>query len=250
MRIKQENDKIVLVDSTRDSLTITWPAIPGALRYVLEYRKHKGSKEFKVLSSKLTKTQVCKKNLTGKSPTNEFFFRVGAIMGPTSENDENNKNKANGDSNDERPKKWLTHSIPFKLLEPHEFQMEAPVVMQDDEGDVHNLVISWKRSCMKDCNFQYELQMREFRDGMPWQTIATGLRGTTVKKKNLTSRNGYQFRVRPVARLVRGGCKKDDVLNSPTKSPAAKRQRNSVATTAPRERPFSPPSAPEVAKTS
>jgi thiol-disulfide isomerase/thioredoxin len=39
--------------------------------------------------------------------------------------------------------------------------------------------------------------MRENEGGKPWETIATSLSNTEVKKKNLISKHGYQFRVRP-----------------------------------------------------
>jgi thiol-disulfide isomerase/thioredoxin len=39
--------------------------------------------------------------------------------------------------------------------------------------------------------------MRENNGGSQWSTIASSLSGTEVKKKNLTSDLGYQFRVRP-----------------------------------------------------
>jgi len=45
----------------------------------------------------------------------------------------------------------------------------------------------------------YELQMRENGGGDIWKTVAPALGGTEVRKKNLISDRGYQFRVRPVA---------------------------------------------------
>ena len=51
----------------------------------------------------------------------------------------------------------------------------------------------------------YKLQMRENDGAVPWSTIAQCLSGTEVRKKNLTSRKGYMFRVRPVLRGETGG---------------------------------------------
>ena len=69
--------------------------------------------------------------------------------------------------------------------------MEAPIAVNTGN---HTLKISWKKAM--DAS-GYELQMRENTGGAAWETIAPSLSGTQVKKKNLTSCLGYQFRVRP-----------------------------------------------------
>ena len=212
-RESKSDNKIVLIDASSDSLTVTWPHVKGAVRYVLEYRRNKAGYEYKVLSDKLTKTQVRKKNLSGASG---YYFRVGAIT-------ERNKPDA-------EPKSWMTHALPFKLLGHHEFQMESPHV-SPAVGSFQTLLVSWKRSSMKGCMFQYELQMREFKGGAPWTSIASNLGGTFVKKKNLTSTNGYQFRVRPIR------------MENPM-TPMSPNPYNITG----RDRPFSPPSEPIVAK--
>lgn len=51
----------------------------------------------------------------------------------------------------------------------------------------------------------YKLQMRENEGTCKWKTVAACLSGNEVKKKNLTSRKGYMFRVRPVIRGEGGG---------------------------------------------
>ena len=212
-RTESSDNRVVLIDASSDSLTVTWPPVRGAVRYVLEYRRNKEGNEYKVLSDKLTKTQVRKKNLSGASG---YYFRVGAVT-------------ERGDP-DAQPKEWMTHALPFKLLGHHEFQMDPPNV-SPAVGSFQTLLVSWKRSSMKGCMFQYELQMREFRGGTPWTTIASNLGGTFVKKKNLTSPSGYQFRVRPVR------------MENPM-IPTSPNPYNKTG----RDRPFSPPSEPVVAK--
>jgi len=51
----------------------------------------------------------------------------------------------------------------------------------------------------------YKLQMRENDGKYKWATVAKCLSGIEVKKKNLTSRHGYMFRVRPVIKGESGG---------------------------------------------
>jgi len=51
----------------------------------------------------------------------------------------------------------------------------------------------------------FKLQMRENSGKVGWSTVAKCLSGTEVKKKNLTSRHGYMFRVRPVLQGETGG---------------------------------------------
>lgn len=51
----------------------------------------------------------------------------------------------------------------------------------------------------------YKLQMRESKGDAAWSTVAACLSGTEVRKKNLNSKYGYQFRVRPVLQGESGG---------------------------------------------
>ena len=70
---------ITLLDARSDSLTVTWPATPGASKYRLEYRMAAAGdpNDFILLSDQLTQTQARKKNL---SPEKEYFFRVAPIV--------------------------------------------------------------------------------------------------------------------------------------------------------------------------
>ena len=163
---------IVLIDNRSVSLTVTWPATEGASRYTLEFRTS-DQDDFQQLSDKLTQTQARKRNLT---PQTTYFFRVAAVVNET-------------------PGAWITHDEGFTTLsaDVDEQSMAAPKV--SNAGSNQALHISWTQQD----DSKYELQMRENLGGAEWTTIAPSLSGTEVKKKNLTSKLGYQFRVRPTA---------------------------------------------------
>lgn len=162
-----------LLDARSTSLTVTWPATEAATKYRLEYRTG-DQEDFQLLSDKLTQTQARKKNLI---PENDYFFRVAPLVGEEIKDDS-----------------WVTHDTPFRTIsaELESKAMEAPKVV--GAGSSHALKISWSKV---DNVSGYELQMRENAGAAEWSTIAASLSGTEVKKKNLTSNLGYQFRVRP-----------------------------------------------------
>mmetsp|Transcript_23837 Transcript_23837/g.36845 ORF Transcript_23837/g.36845 Transcript_23837/m.36845 type:complete len:351 (-) Transcript_23837:1601-2653(-) len=174
---------IVLLDSTSSSLTVSWTEIANAKRYILQYRQPT-SDTFETLSAKLTSTQARKRNLQDEQG-NGFSFRVGAITTTSSD-----------DANEEESiKEWIGHAKPFHLLsknEEEEYQMRAPKVVL--AGSNQAVIVSW--SGASTATTKYELQMRENQGGTPWNTIASSLSGTEVRKKNLISKLGYQFRVR------------------------------------------------------
>lgn len=164
---------ITLLDARSDSLTVTWPVLPGAKRYVLELKTK--TEDFRELSSKLTQSQAKKKNLTSGEP---YFFRVAPVMG------------------DETVGSWITHDEAFRTIskQDDDASMEAPTT---SIGGNQALTVKWKAPTATTSG--YELQMRENKGGESWKSIAASLSGTEAKKKNLTSSSGYQFRVRPAA---------------------------------------------------
>jgi thiol-disulfide isomerase/thioredoxin len=168
---------IILIDARSNSLTVTWPPTQGATCYRLEYRTTASQQDddFELLSDKLTQTQARKRNL---SPDHSYFFRVAAVL--------NDEDKVVGE--------WFTHDHAFQPIssEQEETSMAAPTVT--NAGSNQALLISWTKV---DGASGYELQMRENQGGADWTTIAPSLSGLEVKKKNLTSKLGYQFRVRP-----------------------------------------------------
>jgi thiol-disulfide isomerase/thioredoxin len=165
---------VALIDATSNSITVSWSEFPGALKYVLQYRAS-DDVEFTMLSDKLTTAQARKKNLdAGK----QYFFRIGPLRDGEIE-----------------PKTWVSHPEPFCVLteEQDSNRMKAPLVLQG--GSNQTVLVQWGK--VEEAN-AYELQMRENVGGGGWSTVAASLSGTEVKKKNLTSAHGYQFRVRVV----------------------------------------------------
>uniref|UniRef100_A0A7S4UKE2 protein-disulfide reductase n=1 Tax=Ditylum brightwellii TaxID=49249 RepID=A0A7S4UKE2_9STRA len=171
----QDNSKhaIVLIDSDTTSLTISWPEVPRARRYALEYTDATTNETnaYTVLSDKLTSTQARKRNLDPKH--GPFTFRVRArdevdFIGEMMTSDELNllsEDEANS-------------------------RMEAPLATAVGNCCAH---VQWKKAH----DNTFELQMREVQGGAAWQTIATSLKNTEARKRNLTSSALYQFRVRP-----------------------------------------------------
>jgi thiol-disulfide isomerase/thioredoxin len=213
---------ITLLDARSDSLLITWPATPNATRYVLEYRSEDGgddtSSEFTELSSKLTQPQVRKRNL---KPNTKYWFRVAAVV-----------------DDQQQQKEWVTSCSDglTTLSQDQEAQsMDAPTAIPSGNQAV---IVSWKApppssssssSSSPTTTPTYEIQMRENVGGHEWMTIAESFSGLQVRKKNLTSKSGYQFRVRP--------------------TPQSSLSSSLSSSTAPATLPFSPPSDIVIATT-
>ncbi len=159
---------IVLIDSSSTSLTVSWPGENGDC-YILEYKKE-DEDEYQTLSNQLKSSQVRKRNLNG---TNGYFFRVRSCT-----------------TND-----WMSHEEPFLLLtqEQEQDRLMTPTIV---ESGSNTAIISWKAPTTQQTTTTYELQMRSNKGGEAWNTIASSLSNTTVKKKNLESTCQYQFRVR------------------------------------------------------
>lgn len=165
---------IQLIDARSDSLTVTWPVMEGATKYVLELKSNNDDEDFRELSSKLTQPQAKKKNLT---PDHDYWFRVAPI------------------GKDDTRGSWMTHPQAFRTLAEGTTSMEAPTTCIDGN---QALTVRWKaHSNDQVAKVGYELQMRENKGGEGWTTIAASLSGTQVRKKNLTASAGYQFRVKP-----------------------------------------------------
>jgi thiol-disulfide isomerase/thioredoxin len=161
---------VILVDARSDSITVSWPSIEGASAYSLHYKAF-DEDDFVLLSDKLSQPQARKRNL---SSGQAYFFRVA----PT----------------DEGEPSWMTHSKPFACLTAEQDKKSMPAPKVTNAGSNQALHVSWTKE--EDDEGGYELQMRENQGGKEWKTIAPSLKGTEVKKKNLDSKFGYQFRCR------------------------------------------------------
>lgn len=176
-----------MIDSDDSSLTITWPEVPKARRYMLEYVTNASGarsaasdgedENYQVLSDKLTGTQVKKRNLS--SNEGPFIFRVRA----------RDEIDFVGDA---------MYSDPLELLDEGVIRMEAPEVKSAGSNAV---IITWGKSSSTagdDMNnkCKYEIQMRQINGGTAWETIASDFSGNAVKKNNLVTGMSYQFRVK------------------------------------------------------
>jgi thiol-disulfide isomerase/thioredoxin len=229
---------IVLIDATDDSLTVSWTGCTGRAYdtnqqkkncyYVLQYRvatsstaamhesdnnndENNNSSEYVTLSDSLRTTQARKKNLIDPN-RNGYCFRVSSSTTSNS----SGPSQYNG-------REWITHTEPFHLLTVEQ-ESERMVAAQVHYGGSNaSLLISWTIPSFivstdignsstgsnidvgeqnAGNNFPpiitYEIQMRENFGGVPWTTVATSFLGTEVRKNNLTSLHGYQFRIRPI----------------------------------------------------
>ena len=210
---------IVLIDATSDSLTVSWTdrsldvhgnpikksSLDGPQQeyYVLQYQmvapsnigddSAQNDSEFTTLSDALRMTQVRKKNLLDPNRRG-FRFRVGS------------RTKEQEPPYDDALH-WIAQAEPFYLLtkEQETHRMDAPKVRLG--GSNASLLVSWTVPFL-DATYvsiengnpsmiTYEIQMRENYGGVPWTTISAAFVGTEVRKNNLPSAHGYQFRIRP-----------------------------------------------------
>ena len=161
-----------LIDSTPSSLTVTWPITKHAAKYILQYRKA-NSETFETLSDKLTQPQARKRNLTDEDHAG-FLFRARAI---------NQQGETLSD--------WVTHSEPFYLLSTEDETKRMAPPRASLAGSNQTVLVKWNAVPSAT---EYELQMRENDGGAPWNTLSSSLSGTEVRKKNLSSKMGYQVR--------------------------------------------------------
>eukprot|EP00956_Cyclotella_meneghiniana_P023348 scaffold45368_cov68-Cyclotella_meneghiniana.AAC.7 len=201
---------IRLIDADDSSITVTWPVLSSssAVKYSLQYRPSNsaedngidsgGSLLYTSLSTELSDNTAKKKNLTGAG--HGFWFRVSTGTRTTTRVDK-------------KSMKYVGHACrkPFQVLTMMEQsrRMEAPAAKVDASvasADPKSYVahVTWS-SYQDPLLAGYKLQMRENRGEAAWATVAACLSGTEVRKKNLDSKYGYQFRVRPVLQGESGG---------------------------------------------
>jgi Fibronectin type III domain len=148
-----------LLDAGTDSLAVQWLPHHEAVRYEAQMAVVPGD-EYTVLSSKLTSTQLRKKNLQPDTP---YTFRVRAIdrLG--------------------EPLPLSPPSAPFTTLPPLTQRLEQPPTLVRAEAGA--LSLQWPPV---DACTGYELQMAAVaKEGQPleWTTIAAALKMPSAKKK-------------------------------------------------------------------
>jgi thiol-disulfide isomerase/thioredoxin len=183
---------------------------------------------YETLSKTLRTTLVRKKNLIDPDH-HGFIFRVRTSANIDEKNiiDINTDTTATDEYYRNHHNEWMTHTEPFYLLTQEQvtqrMMTEPPIVTYG--GTNASLRIAWKGIPINTTNSttttstntstgsvtnnnttdtmsstttpSYEIQMRENQGGVPWTTIATAYTSTEVRKKNLISTLGYQFRIRP-----------------------------------------------------
>lgn len=212
------SEGILLVDADDTSITVTWPPIgkpskSSPTKYSLQYRPSTsatddgkdsgGSFLYTSLSTDLVATTARKNNLTGAG--HGFWFRVSAAT----------KIKTRVDKS---AMEYMGHACrrSFQVLTMMEQsrRMQAPRARIDSSTasptpNSYVAHVSWETyqtgGGEEALLLGYKLQMRENIGTSGWVTVAPCLTGTEVRKKNLTSTNGYSFRVRPVLKGESGG---------------------------------------------
>ena len=114
--------------------------------------------------------------------------------------EQDGKNDNDIDNGEEITGSYITHNnneVVFRTISTAN-EMKAMSSPKVSIGGNQTLLISWTKvvGAAATTTTGYELQMRENNGGEIWKTIAASISGIEVKKKNLTSKLGYQFRVR------------------------------------------------------
>eukprot|EP00980_Cylindrotheca_fusiformis_P028471 scaffold22602_cov154-Cylindrotheca_fusiformis.AAC.11 len=176
------------------AVLICWQKQYGTTGYELQMKEMmpglSQEEGWNVIAPRLQGTEVKKKNLWS---VNGYQFRVRPLDGPMA---------AYGHSNHSNP---VVLPQTSRMRQAHQqrakdavkratYSMPAPWFKSANERNA--IIVCWQKQPKTTA---YELQMKEcMTDGAQWTTIAPRLTSNEVKKKNLTSTNGYQFRVKPI----------------------------------------------------
>lgn len=170
-------NEVMLVDARSDSVTISWVKVEESVCYILEYRTcNPLEPDWQRLAEDIQGTSSRKRNLM---PESQYFFRISPVY------------------EDDTVGPWITHPEAFETLtqeQDEDYAMAAPIVTIPAEPNA--LIITWEE--VDEEVHGFEMQMRENKGGAKWFGFQTSGQSSEVKKKNLTSPWGYQFRVRPV----------------------------------------------------
>lgn len=167
-----------------ECLAISWNPVEEAYAYELQMRENTGGAEWFTIAEEIEVTEVKKRHLKSRFG---YMFRVRPLNGEYDE--------AFSAPSEVKVAVGVSTSQQGSRVAPQaseDFSMPAPWVKN---AGPQALLIRWTKF---DGATGYELQMRENTKQGEWITIASNLAGTEVKKKNLTSVSGYQFRVRPL----------------------------------------------------
>ena len=186
-----------------DTLLVTWDDVPDANAFELQMRENRGGAGWVTIVQETNDLEVEVKQKKQHVGTGlAYQFRVRPTSGEYEEPwSEPSDPVAPGPRSQRKKKKAVpkkkakatpSNNGSFRAQkDPNE--MAAPWIKN---GGMKNAVlVCWQKV---DGVVGYQLQMKENMSNKSWSTIAKKLTGTEVRKKNLFSTSGYQFRVRPV----------------------------------------------------
>jgi len=172
-----------------ECLSITWDPVEDAYAYELQMRENTGGAEWFTVADEIERTAVKKRHLKSK---HGYMFRVRPLNGEFDEafSSPSDVMVAVPESS-KRTSVGKMNTAP-NYQAPEDFCMAAPWVKNAGH---QALLVRWVKY---DGATGYELQMKESLSRAQWIVIAAKVSGTEVKKNNLASKSGYQFRVRPL----------------------------------------------------
>lgn len=172
-------------NSESECLIVSWEQVESAYAYELQMRENTSGAGWFTIADEIEGTEVKKRNLNSRYG---YMFRVRQLNG---EYDEAFS-----------PPSEAKLAVPVVKTPAREatvdpkasnnYSMAAPWVKN---AGPQALVITWNKFPGAT---GYEIQMRENARKGKWMIIAGKVEGTEVKKNNLTSLCGYQFRIRPL----------------------------------------------------
>lgn len=209
-----------------ETLLIQWEAVEEDIYgFELQFRQNRGGQPWITVSDSLTSNQIRKRNLKCKwgyqfrvrpatdhknepfSPPSQPMAALGVkspfpailMKGLSTQ-----QQQAPPPEQQYRPRPQPGRSAPPQQQYEEEYEgeyygEEEPFVMDppwfNKAEEPNALMVCWTPV---EYATGYELQMIKcMKKKAAWTTIAPNLQGSQVKKKNLTSKAGYQFRVRP-----------------------------------------------------
>jgi hypothetical protein len=166
-----------------EGLLIHWEEVQEAYAYELQMRENIGGMEWVTIADEIEATEMTRRHLNSRFG---YMFRVRPLDGKFDE----------------------AFSAPSDVKLAISNKPIRPATIDPKASDDYSMAAPWAKSagpqaillCWRSFKGAtgYEIQMRENTRKGKWMTIAENFAGTEVKKKNLTSITGYQFRVRPL----------------------------------------------------
>lgn len=184
-----------------DTLLVTWDDVPDANAFELQMRENRGGAGWVTIVKETNDLEVEVKQKKQHVGTGlAYQFRVRPTNGEYEEPwSEPSDPVAPGPVSPRHKQRKKSSKTPAPTnsgnsrAQRNPNEMAAPWIK--NAGMKNAVLVCWQKV---EGVVGYELQMKENVSRSEWSTIAARLTGTEVRKKNLVSTSGYQFRVRPV----------------------------------------------------